>query len=303
MISNKMYKHIILAFLSLFIISNIKAETKDQRIKVNLRSICHEFLMQIQDSTSRIMPIEFIDGRYKVSFERNFSFEPDFLLFATYKLYEEKDIKEKFIVEVEECFTKALVHSFEIGNTDMKACKRRGLPTTCYDFYFTEITNYPIKDLTIKESKEEDQSSWRWLLVFGGVIIILLLYFISKKQLPPIQKDENKSDSTIEIEDHYILIGEYRFNKKNMKLEFEDKQDDLSTKEADLLLLFNKNEDRILERDYILNQVWGDDGTYSGRTLDVFISKLRKKLENDSNLKIINVRSVGYRFVKENKAS
>lgn len=299
-----MYKHIILTFLSLFLISGIKAETKDQRIKVNLRAIGHEFLMQIQDSTSRIMPIEFIDGRYKVSFENNFSFEPDFLLFATYKLYEEKDIQEKFIVEVEDCLTKALVHSFEIGNSDIKACKRRGLPISCYNFYFTEITTFPIKDLTIIESKAEGKSSWWWIIGFGGLLIslILLIYFLSRKKLNSVQREEDKSVVISAPEDHYILIGEYRFNKKSMKLEIEDKQDDLSTKEADLLLLFNKNENQILERDYILNQVWGDDGTYSGRTLDVFISKLRKKLEKDSSLKIINVRSVGYRFIKEKKA-
>jgi DNA-binding response OmpR family regulator len=52
-----------------------------------------------------------------------------------------------------------------------------------------------------------------------------------------------------------------------------------------------------VERDEILNKVWGDDGDYVGRTLDVFISKLRKKLEADACVKIVNIRGVGYKLV------
>ena len=54
-----------------------------------------------------------------------------------------------------------------------------------------------------------------------------------------------------------------------------------------------------VERDVILNMVWGDEGDYVGRTLDVFISKLRKKLEADSSVKIVNIRGVGYKLVTE----
>tara|TARA_B110000046_G_C13004434_1_gene403715 strand:- start:1725 stop:1979 length:255 start_codon:yes stop_codon:yes gene_type:complete len=72
---------------------------------------------------------------------------------------------------------------------------------------------------------------------------------------------------------------------------------ELSSKESDLLCLLSSNENKTLKREYILNVVWGDEGDYVGRTLDVFISKLRKKLEADSSLKIVNIRGVGYRFV------
>ncbi len=52
-----------------------------------------------------------------------------------------------------------------------------------------------------------------------------------------------------------------------------------------------------LEREVILQQVWGDEGDYVGRTLDVFISKLRKKLEADTSVKIVNIRGVGYKLL------
>ena len=61
------------------------------------------------------------------------------------------------------------------------------------------------------------------------------------------------------------------------------------------------SENKTLEREHILNVIWGDEGDYVGRTLDVFISKLRKKLIADTNLKIENIRGIGYKFVMNNQ--
>jgi DNA-binding response OmpR family regulator len=52
-----------------------------------------------------------------------------------------------------------------------------------------------------------------------------------------------------------------------------------------------------VEREHILKTIWGDEGSYIGRTLDVFISKLRKRLEADTKVKIVNVRGVGYKLI------
>ena len=82
-----------------------------------------------------------------------------------------------------------------------------------------------------------------------------------------------------------------------MILHSKSESTELSGKETELLLLLFNNENKTLEREFILNQVWQDTGEYVGRTLDVFISKLRKKLEADPSLKIINIRGVGYKFV------
>lgn len=94
-----------------------------------------------------------------------------------------------------------------------------------------------------------------------------------------------------------ITIGDYQFNKRNMTLSHQDASIELTSKEADLLFLLYNSSNKTLERENILNVVWGDDGDYTGRTLDVFISKLRKKLVADSSLKIVNIRGVGYKFV------
>ena len=97
-----------------------------------------------------------------------------------------------------------------------------------------------------------------------------------------------------------IAIGASRFDKKNMALSIADKRIELSHKEADLLSLLHSSANNPIDREVILKQVWGDQGHYVGRTLDVFISKLRKKLEADSTVKIVNIRGVGYKLVMEN---
>jgi DNA-binding response OmpR family regulator len=76
-----------------------------------------------------------------------------------------------------------------------------------------------------------------------------------------------------------------------------DQKIELTNKEADLLLLLHKTVNEAVTREVILNMVWGDEGDYVGRTLDVFISKLRKKLATNPSAKIITIRGVGYKLV------
>ena len=82
-----------------------------------------------------------------------------------------------------------------------------------------------------------------------------------------------------------------------MVLTREDESTELTSKEADLLVVLHSSVNNTIEREVILNSVWGDEGDYVGRTLDVFVSKLRKKLSADPNIKITNIRGVGYRLI------
>lgn len=289
---------------SVFALQFAQAETKDQRIKVELRTISHEFLLQLYDTTSRILPIEKVDGRYEVRFEKEFSFEPDLLLFAVFKAYEENTILEDFIVEVEHCQTKAIVHSFKASSTrekSMAPCRMRELPPDCYVIYFTEVEDnipLPITNATVTkaEDKPEDIPLLIYIVLISFVAIVLGSILRKKKTKETIETEEELPPNPIQS-NHIIILGEFLFDKKRMTLTKGDNTTELSVKETDLLFLLYTNENKTLEREFILNQVWEDEGNYVGRTLDVFISKLRKKLESDSNIKITNVRGVGYRFV------
>jgi len=91
-------------------------------------------------------------------------------------------------------------------------------------------------------------------------------------------------------------IGKYTFDVKNLKLLFENETQDLTHREADLLAFLVNNKNETLSRDKILIAIWGDDDYFKGRSLDVFITRLRKYLNKDQNIKLTNVHGVGFRF-------
>lgn len=103
---------------------------------------------------------------------------------------------------------------------------------------------------------------------------------------------------TLQNKHQAIVIGAYTFQFKKQTLQF--KAEDtiaLTHREAHLLFHLNNNKNEVLERSVILNKLWNNDDFFSARSMDVFISKLRKKLANDKSIQIINVRGFGYKLV------
>lgn len=94
---------------------------------------------------------------------------------------------------------------------------------------------------------------------------------------------------------HYT-IGIYQFDASNFQLSGAGEPRKLTRKEAELLKLLCENQDRVIERDLIANLVWGDDSYFVGRSMDVFITKLRKYLSDDQSVAITNVHGVGFRL-------
>lgn len=91
-------------------------------------------------------------------------------------------------------------------------------------------------------------------------------------------------------------IGNYHFDYPNLSLRLDDQEKRLTQKEADLLRFFLENRGKILKRSEILEEIWGRDDYFLGRSLDVFISRLRKYLKEDPVVKIENIHGVGFRF-------
>lgn len=92
------------------------------------------------------------------------------------------------------------------------------------------------------------------------------------------------------------LIGTYQFDLKNLKLVHHDNEHILTQKEARVLGYFCRNMDQVIKREEILKEVWGENDYFLGRSLDVFISKLRKYLKDDPNIKINNYHGVGFKL-------
>ncbi len=89
-------------------------------------------------------------------------------------------------------------------------------------------------------------------------------------------------------------IGELYFDTENFILNDNGLKINLTKKEAEILKLLCSKKGTVVERELILNMVWGDDNYFNGRSLDVFISKLRKYLSSDSNILLSNVHGIGF---------
>ena len=92
-------------------------------------------------------------------------------------------------------------------------------------------------------------------------------------------------------------VGDYTFDHRNLVLSHPTEERKLTKKEADVLRLLCLHADQVLPRELVLNMVWGDDTYFLGRSLDVFISRLRKYLKSDPKVQIVNVHGVGFKLV------
>ena len=99
---------------------------------------------------------------------------------------------------------------------------------------------------------------------------------------------------------HEFVIGEYKFNNQLRELECNEQKFNLSPKESELLNLLCQNKNNILARQLALTKIWGDDNYFTTRSMDVYITKLRKYFRYDNNIEIINIHSSGFSLrVKE----
>ena len=96
--------------------------------------------------------------------------------------------------------------------------------------------------------------------------------------------------------------GDCVLDYKNHKLKVKDSEIKLTTKENELLRLFFEKKNQILERELALKHVWQDDSYFTARSMDVFISKIRKYLKEDERLQILNIHGQGYKLVENEMA-
>lgn len=271
----------------------------EKNFEVFLRDVGHELLNCLGDDESRVMPIEKNQEQYVVSFESDFSVDPDDIVLSVDRAMKRAKLSNPLIVEMEQCDTKDGVHIFMIGgavNLNEIACAGRVLPTDCYRLLVTVVQKKNPEASTSLISSKLKNSGPR--LYF--YIVFLLLIFMAGLLLL-IKKKPNSKRAVIDIkkETATILLGRTTFDDQKMQLTFKNSVTQLSNKEAKLLDVLQHDLNQTVSKEEILQKVWSNDGDYVGRTLDVFISKLRKKFEADSQVKIVNVRGVGYRLVIE----
>lgn len=111
--------------------------------------------------------------------------------------------------------------------------------------------------------------------------------------------DNGKNEKSIDAntEDSWLEIGRYHLNPIEQILQLDGENTELSHREAEILRMLVEHRNDVVESKEILLKLWGDDSFFNSRSLHVFITKLRHKLSDDENIRIINVRGIGYKMI------
>jgi len=106
-----------------------------------------------------------------------------------------------------------------------------------------------------------------------------------------------KDARTPDISQKEFEIGKYIYNADYRTLYLEKEEQKLTTKEGELLKLLAFNKNQILDRDIALKSIWGNDNYFTGRSMDVYITKLRKYLKEDESIEIVNIHGKGFKLL------
>lgn len=251
-----------------------------KRVKVSLREVGNQLLLKNNDSTSLVRPIiDLGEDTFELSFESELSILPDDAVSVIRKNFEKAGFPEQYRVEVIECESVEVGYSYEVHLWEERTiipCSGRQLPRQCYR----------IQVKFLKEMASESNN--KMYLALAALLAALLMgfYFFRRK----------KEIQTREASQGYSALGSFRFYPEQNKLVKEAEEISLSKKECELLAIFASRPNQIIKRDELSKRVWEDNGVIVGRSLDTYISKLRKKLQDDSSIQIINVHGVGYKL-------
>lgn len=259
---------------------------ESSRREVLLRRIGHELLLQSGDRTSHVLPVKKIgDNEYQVSFEKELSFQPDSLVNTTRRLLAKDAVSGDYVVNVLHCGSSSVVYGYAISKNkkdDIITCLGRKQPTACY------VINIKFEPAGIVTAKNG--------YILGSLAMLAFAGFVFMRPVKRVTAVEPQSTSPVIQNIDMLSLGPVLFDPINRKLVLNEKTVDLTGTENRVLLIFASSPNEIIERTRLQKEIWEDEGVIVGRSLDMFISKLRKKLEIEPNLKIVVIRGKGYRL-------
>ena len=248
--------------------------------EVLLRRIGHELLLQAGDSASRVLPVKKIaENEYQIRFENELTFEPDSLVNTTRRLLAQDPLAPDYVVNVLNCGNSSVAYGYAISKNkkdDIVACIGREQPSACY------MINIKFKLTGINIAKNG--------YLLGGLPFLAFIGFIFLRSVKPRKALPKGQRSRI------FTLGSVLFDAQERQLVINEKTIDLTGTETRLLLIFALSPNDIIERGRLQKEVWEDEGVIVGRSLDMFISKLRKKMESAPNINIVVIRGKGYKL-------
>jgi hypothetical protein len=288
---------LLLTFISIICVAFSMTSNDDfdlARREILLRQIGHEILLQSGDSVSRVLPVKKIaENEYQISFENAFTFQPESLVNTTQRLLAKDPLTSDYVVNVVNGANANVTYGYAISKNkkdDIVACIGRRQPIASY------MINIKFKPTGIITAKKG--------YVLGSLAVLAFVGFIFLRPAK-LQNDlpENQSatpdDQPTGFQNqptNIFTLGSMSFDAEARKLMTNGKTIDLTRTETRVLRIFALSPNEAIERSRLQKEIWEDEGVIVGRSLDMFISKLRKKLELDGNIRIVVIRGKGYKL-------
>ncbi|MFN0015707.1 MAG: winged helix-turn-helix domain-containing protein [Saprospiraceae bacterium] len=251
-----------------------------EKINLALRRTAHQLLTEAGDSTSRIPPVQQIaQGIWLVRLERTFNYDrlPE-LLQASFDLH---GVGTDYDVAVLRCSDGELqlgYNAVDVAKDSTVPCGGRDIEAGCRNLQVTFASEPASSGMPV---------GLAWAFGVGSLLAAAFFFWKKNRPTPP---DPGG------IESHWLVFGNSRLDVANQLLVCGSSHHELTYRETKLLHLFANQPNQLLERSHILQHVWADEGVLVGRSVDVFVSRLRKLLRDDPSIRIAAVHGVGYRL-------
>lgn len=251
---------------------------KDQ---ILLRKIGHDILLSSGDSTSRVLPIRKVaDDEYQIRFEKEFTFQTDTLVKIIKQSLAQDGSINDYIVNVRKCTSNEVIYGYMMFNTRKEGivpCSGRRQPKDCY------LINLKFQSSTPITAQHQYLIGGLGLITSCGLLLGFLWINPRKKRIA-----------------QQYQLGNTLFDAQKRTLMFNESSTELTLKENKLLLIFAQAPNEMIARERLQKEIWEDEGIIVGRSLDMFISKLRKKLEQDQSISLTNIHGKGYKLEIKN---
>ena len=280
---------VFLVFVGLFPNSQTLQNDFPERAKISLREVGNQLLLVQGDSSSLVLPIIAQNNdTYQLSFEKSLEIEPDALLDLIEATFIKANLPNYYRVEVLQCIDGEVAYSYEMKANEEESiipCRGRTLPKQCY-----KVKVHFIASTMSTTSQEGNQG------IFNKPSLLYLLLFVAFVPVGVIVFKKKRPKTNTLDEKNALALGNFLLYPEQHLLVMDNKTIPLSKKECEILIIFAEKPNQTISREELTKKVWEDHGVVVGRSLDTYISKLRKKLQADSTLQISNIHGVGYKL-------
>ncbi|MCX2574079.1 winged helix-turn-helix domain-containing protein [Pedobacter sandarakinus] len=248
--------------------------------EILLRRVGHELLLQSGDSTSTVLPVEKISkDEYQIRFEKSFAFQSDALVKITQIILAHDPYASDYVVNVLKTSEPGVAYAYAISNNqdnNLISCVGRKQAFAPYV-------------LSVK-FKPPGMNNLAKGYLLGCLPVLAFVGFMFWRN-PKLHISLPKT-----IDPASLNLGSILFNTSKRELSINGHTIALTGTETRVLQIFALSPNVMIERSRLQKEIWEDEGVIVGRSLDMFISKLRKKLALDPDIKIAVIRGKGYRL-------